>query len=75
MTPERSRELNSATSGKLTADEMRQGWHFCWDWDGLLVNVNDRDGEGACCTCEPWAEDEITRAAASLGSLDEEKQP
>jgi hypothetical protein len=22
---------------KLTADELKDGWHFCYDWDGLLV--------------------------------------
>ena len=62
MTPERARELNSRDSGRLTVDEMRQGWHFCWDWDGLLVNVNDTEGEGACCTCGPWTEQEIADA-------------
>lgn len=22
---------------KLTQEEMAQGWHFCFDWDGLIV--------------------------------------
>lgn len=64
MSPERMRQLNSQKSGKLTPKEMREGWHFCYDWDGLLVNINDTEGEGACCTCGSWTEAEITYAAA-----------
>ena len=25
--------------------------HYCPDWDGLLVDALDREGEGSCCTC------------------------
>lgn len=25
----------------LSEDEMKQGWHFCDDWDYLLIHVND----------------------------------
>jgi DNA-binding transcriptional regulator YdaS (Cro superfamily) len=65
VTPERARELNSVTSGRLTAEEMRQGWHFCYDWDGLLVNANHKGGEAASCTCGSWLEDQIARALAA----------
>lgn len=62
MTPERMQVLNSRESDKLTAQEMREGWHFCPDWDFLLVNMNDQEGEGQCCCCEPWTEQQIARA-------------
>ena len=65
MTPDRMRQLNSPESDSLTADEMRQGWHFCPDWDFMLVNVNDTEGEGACCTCGPWTEQEVIDATGA----------
>ncbi len=37
MTDERWRELMNDESKKLTPEELAEGWHFCWDWDGLLV--------------------------------------
>lgn len=26
---------------KLTPDEMLEGWHFCAEWDGLLLDPDD----------------------------------
>lgn len=37
--------------GDLTTAEQEAGWHFCWDWDGMLVNRYDTQGEGSACTC------------------------
>ena len=38
MTRERWESLmESYSTGNLTDDELRQGWHWCWEWDGLLV--------------------------------------
>lgn len=34
----------------LTADEIKSGWHFCWDWDGLLIGPGMMEME--CCTCK-----------------------
>lgn len=51
MTNERYRELNADQTTTLTPDEFDLGWHFCYDWDGLLVNAYDDEGEGSCCTC------------------------
>ena len=57
MTAERYRELNmQPQQSPLTQDEFAQGWHYCWDWDGLFVNAYDDEGEGASCTCYPRAE-------------------
>ena len=30
-------------------DEERLEWHFCSDWDGLLIHKDDP--EFSCCTC------------------------
>lgn len=35
---------------ELTPEEIEAGWHFCHDWDGLLVGPGMVE-EGAC-TCE-----------------------
>lgn len=63
MTPERMRVLNSAESDTLTAEEMRQGWHFCPEWDFLLVNMSDEDGDREHCSCKPWTEQQISTLA------------
>lgn len=57
MSWERYKQLNSAASDRLTKDEMREGWHFCPEWDFLLTNLNDAEGE--TCSCEPWTEKEV----------------
>jgi len=57
MTPERYRELNGPVSIDLTAAEMRQGYHFCPDWDFMLIRLGAPGGEP--CYCKPWTEDQI----------------
>lgn len=51
MTPERYRELSRNMAAALTPEEVAAGWHFCCDWDGLLIN--DEYPEAECCTCGP----------------------
>lgn len=51
MTKERYEELDNAGTG-LTQAEYDAGWHFCHDWDGLLIGP-DPLGEAECCTCHP----------------------
>lgn len=53
MTPERWRELESNIELKLTPEEIAEGWRFCCEFDGMLVNYNDTEGEGQYCTCRP----------------------
>lgn len=36
-------------SEKLTDAELKEGWHFCNEMDGLLANCNDPSGD---CFCE-----------------------
>ena len=37
----------------LTKEEIDKGWRFCCDWDGMLININDKGngGEADCCSC------------------------
>ena len=50
MLPERYRELQFGQDSKLTKEEVEQGWHFCYDWDFLLVGPGTP--EEAACVCE-----------------------
>ncbi len=50
MTPFRLKELEDMTNdAELTSPEMLEGWHFCYDWDGLLVNVKTNTSEECNC--------------------------
>lgn len=37
---------------KLSDAEIAAGWHFCYDWDGLLVGPGMEELK-ACCCCHP----------------------
>lgn len=37
MPPSRYRELMMNDLMRLTDSEYQAGWHFCFEWDGLLV--------------------------------------
>jgi hypothetical protein len=50
MTRQRYVELVRNFELKLTEEEMQEGWHFCCDWDGMLIQKGRADGEE--CTCE-----------------------
>jgi len=49
VTRERIVELNNDPKSRLTQSEFEEGWHFCDEFDGLLVGP----GMSAlhCCTC------------------------
>lgn len=49
MTPERRRQLDDDFDLKLTQEELDQGYHFCCEWDGLLIHKDDPESE--CCLC------------------------
>ena len=49
MTPERRKELDSSPDACLTDEELAEGYHFCCEWDYLMVGPND--GEADCCCC------------------------
>lgn len=51
MDPERYDFLQNGTGPcvRLTEEEMNEGWHWCLDWDDLLVHPKDIEFE--CCNC------------------------
>jgi hypothetical protein len=50
MTRQRYSELMSGLHAKLTPEELAQGYHFCCEWDGLLISPEDM--EARFCDCE-----------------------
>ncbi len=52
MTLERWKELMQSDTLELTQDEIKQGWHFCPCWDGLLIGEGSMETE--FCYCEDW---------------------
>lgn len=50
MTPERWQELMDDQASRLTPEEVGEGWHFCPDWDFLLIGPG-MEIELKCCTC------------------------
>lgn len=51
MTEQRYQELMENDSKELTKEEIAQGWHFCTEFDGLLVGPGST--ELAVCKCWP----------------------
>lgn len=50
MTAKRFTELMADVSLSLTENEIKEGWHFCGEFDGLLVKGNPmRDTCGQSC--------------------------
>lgn len=58
MTPERRSILDKDMSATLTEEELAEGWHFCLDWDQLLIHKSHREFE--CCSC-PWGDKDRDR--------------
>lgn len=52
MTPSRWIHLNR-TGKALRPDEIAAGWHYCLDWDGLLIHPGDPEHEYCICQPEP----------------------
>lgn len=48
MTAQRYSELMCNESQSLTTEELKKGWHFCWEWDGLLVGPEMPDELSPC---------------------------
>lgn len=51
MTKERYNALMADDGAELDKEEITLGWHFCCEFDGLLVGLGM--GELDCCTCWP----------------------
>lgn len=50
MTRQRYNQLMHNPELKLTDAELEDGWHFCGEWDGLLVHPACSEYEH--CSCE-----------------------
>lgn len=60
MTPERHSQLMRNDDLELTEEEIKAGWHFCWEEDGLL-----RTNDGDIGFCLIWSFD----SRLAFGSL------
>lgn len=49
MDGKRWTELMQNEGLSLTSAERAEGWHFCPEWDGLLIGPDDP--EWSCCLC------------------------
>ena len=45
MTNERYWLLQNNTEAKLTEDEIKEGWHFCCEWDYMLIHKSWPEAE------------------------------
>jgi hypothetical protein len=53
MTNERYNKLMESDTEELTAEELKQGWHFCYELDGLLRNNSEGGFQCTCLTPQP----------------------
>jgi hypothetical protein len=53
MTPERYQQLSDDRELPLTEEEFNEGWHFCYEFDGLLVKGDPKD-EFCGRACIEW---------------------
>jgi len=58
MDAQRHRTLERDPTTELTAAEVEAGWHFCLDWDGMLIHEDD--DEFKCCSCNLLLPDDYT---------------
>ena len=42
---------------QLTPEEIAEGWHFCNNWDGLLVGPNTEEWKYCSCVSKPNEKD------------------
>lgn len=49
MSETRYHELMDGSEGLLTVEEVNAGWHFCADWDFLLIHEDNPEAESCSC--------------------------
>lgn len=49
LTVERFHELENDWSLRLTKEEVAEGWHWCDDWDGLLIHPTMKEADACLC--------------------------
>jgi hypothetical protein len=52
MTEERWKELMRDQTLPLTKQEIADGWHFCPEWDGLLIGPGEMEWEFCMCPAD-----------------------
>ena len=52
MTSQRYRELSSSDKHDLTPEEVADGWHFCSEWDFMLIHKSDPEYQACLCNKE-----------------------
>lgn len=55
MTDERYHHLNDVEGARLTEEEARAGWHWCREWDFLLVGPEMPELQSCSCPEGKWA--------------------
>ena len=51
MSEDRLTVINLNQTLYPTADEMKNGWHFCYEFDGLMANAFDPEMRSCGCNC------------------------
>jgi len=65
----RWRALINDERPRLTPEETEKGWHYCYEFDGLLVGPADlKNVEWNCCTCFSEEEKASFMEKAKLGN-------
>lgn len=54
MTGDRYRFLMNNDGESLTSQELADGWHFCFEWDGLLVGPGMEERAACPSSCDLW---------------------
>lgn len=72
MENSRYAELSNDLKTRLTDEEAKMGWHFCNEWDGLLIHKTWPEHE--CCVCTFKEEETLEKAkkrilVTGVGSL------
>lgn len=52
MTNERYKFLMDNEGSSVTDEEFKEGWHFCYEWDGLLVGPGMPELKYCCCASD-----------------------
>lgn len=75
MTDQRWKEVQENDDVKLTLEEIAEGWHFCWEFDGLLVGPGMGEQRfctsacGATVTVSPNVKPETLSALTEMAKL------
>lgn len=59
MTKTRYYQIFDNLDEKLTPEEIQRGWHFCCEWDGLLVSPSMDESFPCCCYTDQEKEQQV----------------